>query len=66
MGNKICVNREEMLRTIIDWYTFQLKIGQIQWKYYKIFIRYIHSVPYQSLYPYFIISKIELDKNKNK
>ena len=58
--------RKEMIKTIIMWYTLQLKNGQIRWKHYKIFIKIIHCLSYPSLRAYYTISKQGLEKKKGK
>lgn len=64
--NSKLATRKEMIKTIIMWYTLQLKNGQIQWIHYKIFIKFIHCLSYRSLRAYYIISKQGLKKKKGK
>ena len=64
--NSDIVTRKEMIKTIIIWYTLQLKSGQIQWNHYKIFIRVIHNFSYPSLCAYYTLSKQGLEKEKKR
>jgi len=69
MGNVIynMVTREEMIKVIKEWYTFQVNMGKIQWNYYKLFIKLIECYSLPTLYSFYWISKKGLeDKSSGK
>lgn len=59
------VTRKEMIKTIIIWYTHQLKNDRIKWKHYQIFIKFIYSLTSPTLYTYYKISKSGLEKEES-